>query len=126
MSKPQNDAQPKTAPGAHLLVFARVPALGQVKTRLAAGVGVEEALAIYQELLGITRSAIVASGVPTTVWLAGTAGPEPTPAEAQHWPEMAARCQQTGDLGQRMAAAFAAALPRAPSGWPSSAPTAPA
>ena len=96
--------------GAHLLVFARVPALGQVKTRLAAGVGAPAALAIYLELLGITRAAIVEAGVPVTVWLAGTAGPVPTAAEANDWPGMPARCQPAGDLGQRMTAAFAAAF----------------
>ena len=96
--------------GAHLLVFARVPALGQVKTRLAAGVGDTAALAIYHELVGITRAAIAEVGVPTTVWLAGTAGPEPTAAEAHGWAELTACSQHTGDLGQRMTAAFAAAF----------------
>ena len=96
--------------GAHLLVFARVPALGQVKTRLAAGVGDTAALAIYHELAGITRAAIAEAGVPTTVWLAGTAGPQPTAAEAQEWAGLASCSQQTGDLGQRMAMAFAAAF----------------
>ncbi|WP_426062118.1 TIGR04282 family arsenosugar biosynthesis glycosyltransferase [Hymenobacter sp. B1770] len=94
----------------HLLVFARVPALGRVKSRLAAGIGKEAALAIYQELLAITRTAITQSGVPTTVWMADTAGPEPTAAEALEWNGMPTRCQEPGDLGQRMTAAFAAAF----------------
>ncbi|ALW86024.1 hypothetical protein AUC43_13555 [Hymenobacter sedentarius] len=104
------DAVATPASAAHLLVFARVPALGQVKTRLAAGVGDFEALAIYHELLGITRAAIAEAGVPATVWLAGTAGPVPTAQEAQEWGQLTARSQQAGDLGQRMTAAFAAAF----------------
>lgn len=94
----------------HLLVFARVPALGRVKSRLAAGVGEPAALAIYHELLGITHVAVAGAGVPATVWLADTAGPEPTPAETSQWPGLAARCQPAGDLGARMAAAFTAAF----------------
>lgn len=91
---------------AHLLVFARVPALGLVKTRLAAGVGAPAALEIYHELLGITRAAIAESGVPATIWLAGTAGPAPTEQESTEWPGLAACCQPAGDLGARMTAAF--------------------
>ena len=94
----------------HLLVFARVPALGRVKSRLAAGVGPPAALAVYRELLAITNAAIVAAGTPATVWLADTAGPDPTPAEAHEWAAHAACCQPEGDLGQRMTAAFAAAF----------------
>lgn len=103
-------AAPPPGSESHLLVFARVPALGRVKSRLAAGVGEPAALAVYHELLALTRTAVVASGVPATVWLAGAAGFAPTPAEAQPWPELAARCQQPGDLGARMAAAFEAAF----------------
>ena len=110
MSKEMTVAQNEPPAGAHLLVFARVPALGRVKSRLAAGIGEPVALAIYKELLAITRTAIVASGVPATVWLADTAGPNPTATEVQEWAELTCRCQETGDLGQRMTAAFAAAF----------------
>ncbi|MCC3152456.1 TIGR04282 family arsenosugar biosynthesis glycosyltransferase [Hymenobacter sp. BT770] len=110
MSKELMDAITTPTSAVQLLVFARVPALGQVKTRLAAGVGDTEALAIYHELLGITRAAIAEAGVAATVWLAGTAGPEPTALEAQEWAQLTARSQQAGDLGQRMTAAFAAAF----------------
>lgn len=89
-----------------LLVFARVPLLGRVKSRLAASIGNEAALETYRELLAITREAVVASGVPVTVWLAETAGPIPTAAETREWPALAVQCQPVGDLGERMAAAF--------------------
>ena len=95
---------------AQLLVFARVPALGRVKSRLAAGIGEAAALAVYHELLAITRRAIAEAGVPATIWLADTAGPVPTVPEAQEWAELRTCCQPTGDLGHRMAAAFAAAF----------------
>ena len=105
------DAAPQLAGAAgHLLVFARVPALGRVKSRLAAGVGQPAALAVYRELLAITNTAIVAAGVPATVWLADTAGPEPSAAETAEWATHAARCQPEGDLGARMITAFAAAF----------------
>lgn len=96
--------------GCQLLVFARVPDLGRVKSRLAAGVGQPAALAVYHELLAITNAAIVAAEVPATVWLADTAGPEPTPAETREWATHDTRCQPEGDLGARMATAFAAAF----------------
>src|SRR5215212_7129950 len=38
-------------PPQRLLVFARVPELGQVKTRLVAAVGPERALAIYESMV---------------------------------------------------------------------------
>ncbi|WP_457064100.1 TIGR04282 family arsenosugar biosynthesis glycosyltransferase [Hymenobacter sp. UYAg731] len=95
---------------AHLLVFARVPALGRVKSRLAAGVGEPAALAIYHELLAITNAAVVAAGVPATVWLADAAGIEPSAAETREWAAHRAKCQPEGDLGVRMTAAFAAAF----------------
>ncbi|WP_460608257.1 TIGR04282 family arsenosugar biosynthesis glycosyltransferase [Hymenobacter terrigena] len=93
-----------------MLIFARVPALGRVKSRLAAGVGEPAALAIYHELLAITNAAVVAARVPATVWLADTAGTEPTAAETREWAAHHTKCQPEGDLGARMAAAFAAAF----------------
>jgi rSAM/selenodomain-associated transferase 1 len=110
MSKKMNVEQNEGLAGAHVLVFARVPALGRVKSRLAAGIGEPAALAVYHELLAITRAAIVASGIPATVWLADAAGPTPTATEAQEWATLSTRCQETGDLGQRMTAAFVAAF----------------
>ncbi|RZK60726.1 MAG: hypothetical protein EOO59_06710, partial [Hymenobacter sp.] len=54
----------------HLLIFAREPVLGRVKTRLAAGIGPVAALATYRELLALTARAVAAAQVPATVWLA--------------------------------------------------------
>jgi rSAM/selenodomain-associated transferase 1 len=109
-----NEVMPDTtaswANDCHLLVFARVPLLGRVKSRLAAGVGEAAALAIYHELLAITRTAITEAHVPATVWLADTAGEDLTTAETREWPDLTTRVQPTGELGSRMLAAFEAAF----------------
>jgi rSAM/selenodomain-associated transferase 1 len=110
MSEENTSAKQPHASAKQLLVFARVPALGRVKSRLAAGVGEAAALATYQELLAITHRAITEAKVPATVWLADTVGHLPTTEETQPWPNLAARCQPAGDLGTRMATAFAAAF----------------
>lgn len=92
----------------HLLIFARHPALGQVKTRLAATVGPEKALETYRELLARTRAA--AQGVDgfKTLWLAGEA--PATGSEFANWHGFEPRPQPAGDLGERMHEAFAAAF----------------
>ncbi|KAA9333354.1 glycosyltransferase [Hymenobacter busanensis] len=92
----------------HLLVFARHPELGQVKTRLAHAVGAEEALRVYRALLASTHSAVDAVAAQKTLWLAGHA---PTgESEFAHWAGFEQHPQPAGDLGQRMYAAFAAAF----------------
>jgi rSAM/selenodomain-associated transferase 1 len=99
----------------HLLIFAREPVLGRVKTRLAADIGPEAALATYRELLTLTAAAVRAAQVPATVWLAD-APTEPalgTAASAARpeWPGLPWRVQPAaGSLGERMAHAFAEAF----------------
>ena len=110
MSEMQTTDYEQKITGAQLLIFARVPVLGRVKSRLAAGIGEPAALAVYHELLAITRTAVAGARVPATVWLADATGPEPTATEAHEWPDLTTRCQLAGDLGQRMTAAFAAAF----------------
>jgi rSAM/selenodomain-associated transferase 1 len=103
----------------HLLIFAREPVLGRVKTRLAADIGPDVALATYRELLAITAAAVQAAQVPATVWLAeapaGQALGSPTEAQlAEAWPEWPGLPWQVqpvaGSLGERMAHAFAEAF----------------
>ncbi|GAA3963928.1 TIGR04282 family arsenosugar biosynthesis glycosyltransferase [Hymenobacter antarcticus] len=103
----------KTAESSHhLLVFAREPVLGRVKTRLAADIGPEAALAVYRELLALTAAAVTASAVPATVWLAEA--PHPTADTAlprPEWPGLPWRVQPPADLlGERMAHAFGEAF----------------
>jgi glycosyltransferase A (GT-A) superfamily protein (DUF2064 family) len=71
---------------AHLLLFAHEPVLGRVKTRLAAGIGAEAALAVYRELLALTAAAVAKAGVPATVWLASARVARLTLARAANSP----------------------------------------
>ena len=94
-------------PSQRLLVFARLPELGRVKTRLAAEVGDERALAIYEAML---RDLIGSIGESTPdleiefLWppTPGANGAALRRAFAHHTVAM-----QTGkDLGDRLAMAF--------------------
>jgi rSAM/selenodomain-associated transferase 1 len=90
----------------HLLIMARHPALGQGKTRLASTIGAEATLAVYHELLAHAGAAVAGVAATKTVWLAGA----PTPGAPDCWPGYAQHPQPSGDLGQRMHTAFAAAF----------------
>ncbi len=92
----------------HLLVFARHPALGLVKTRLAHTLGPAEALRIYRELLARTHAAAQGLVAHKTLWLAGEA--PSTGSEFAGWAGFAQRPQVTGDLGARLHHAFATAF----------------
>ncbi|GAB3824908.1 TIGR04282 family arsenosugar biosynthesis glycosyltransferase [Hymenobacter jeollabukensis] len=91
----------------HLLIFARYPELGKVKTRLAAGLGEEAALDIYRQLLDHTQAAVAPLPIESTLWLAAA----PPPGAGPLWPGTRQQLQPAAaDLGQRMAHAFAAAF----------------
>ncbi|MGI4736942.1 MAG: TIGR04282 family arsenosugar biosynthesis glycosyltransferase [Janthinobacterium lividum] len=95
----------------HLLVFAREPVLGRVKTRLAAGIGAAAALAVYRELLALTAAAVAAAQVPATVWLAEAPARADPHQPRPEWPGLPWRVQPAaGSLGGRMAQAFADAF----------------
>jgi rSAM/selenodomain-associated transferase 1 len=96
---------------AHLLLFAREPVLGRVKTRLAAGIGAEAALAVYRELLALTAAAAAQAGVPATVWLAEPPATAAAEVPRPEWPGLPWRVQPAvGSLGARMAHAFGEAF----------------
>ncbi|MBT9395158.1 TIGR04282 family arsenosugar biosynthesis glycosyltransferase [Hymenobacter sp. NST-14] len=84
-----------------LIIFARHPELGRVKTRLAAGIGPAAALEVYRRLLAHTRAVVAPLKVHKTVWLVG-AGPE----TAGEWTGFEQLPQPAGDLGAKMQAAF--------------------
>ncbi|OON70217.1 TIGR04282 family arsenosugar biosynthesis glycosyltransferase [Hymenobacter sp. CRA2] len=87
----------------HLLIFARYPELGKVKTRLAAGLGPDAALAAYRQLLFHTQATVMPLPTGRTLWLAAT----PPLGAAPLWPGVPQRVQPaTPDLGQRMEHAF--------------------
>ncbi|SMC00347.1 conserved hypothetical protein [Hymenobacter roseosalivarius DSM 11622] len=95
----------------HLLIFARLPELGQVKTRLAQSIGDEATLALYRELLARTRAAADGFGGQKTVWLPQPVSLPLTPeAVAAEWPGYAWRPQPPSDLGGKMQLAFTLAF----------------
>ncbi len=100
------------SPLEHLLIFAREPVLGQVKTRLAAAIGPTAALATYRELLALTAAAVAAAQIPATLWLAEAPAPPARPPQARpEWPGLPWRVQPpAGSLGERMGHAFAEAF----------------
>lgn len=87
-----------------LLVFAKAPVLGRVKTRLARTLGDADALAVYHRLLAITARAVRAWRGEIRVLTAGDATAfTGTPLGA--FPSFP---QCDGNLGTRLAAGFAA------------------
>lgn len=98
--------QPAGAPP-RLAIMARAPVRGRVKRRLARAVGEDAALAAYADLVASTlhRLAPGQGGFAPEIWLDGDA---PVVSE---WRRRFPVClQPPGDLGERMAAAFAAGV----------------
>ena len=90
---------------AEVVVFGRVPEAGRVKTRLAAAIGAAAAAQVYTALLEHALAEALASGYPVTLALAEAVGPGVAWAPP---PGIGVELQVGGDLGERMAAAFAA------------------
>jgi rSAM/selenodomain-associated transferase 1 len=89
-----------------LLIFIKNPAAGKVKTRLAASIGPEAALAAYRMLLSSTRA--TALGVPAERWLFYSDFID----NDDDWRANDFRkfAQEGRDLGERMRHAFELAL----------------
>lgn len=85
-----------------LLIFIRNPELGKVKTRLARSLGDAEALRIYHILLEKTRAAALGAAAERHLFYTESV------TQQDDWPTamFEKRLQSTGDLGERMAAAF--------------------
>lgn len=94
-------------PARHLIVFARLPRLGTLKRRLAAGIGDQAALAFYRNaLFALLRR--LGRG-PWRCWIALT--PDGGARRAR-WPRpWHVFDQNGGDLGRRMARAIASRPP---------------
>jgi hypothetical protein len=96
----------------HLIVFARAPQFGAVKTRLAAEVGAAAAWRAYQAMTAITLATLAQSPYWTT-HLAVT--PKRFAGQGRFWPWGIARLPQgNGDLGQRMSGALVHAAQQGP------------
>ncbi|HEX6141549.1 MAG TPA: TIGR04282 family arsenosugar biosynthesis glycosyltransferase [Geminicoccaceae bacterium] len=94
-----------------VLIFARAPRLGEVKRRLAAGIGEEGALDFYRTtLFELTARLRMAPGLAPTLVVT----PDESLADASLWPPRIPRVAQgSGDLGARLRRALegAPALP---------------
>ena len=87
-----------------VVVFGRVPEPGRVKTRLAAAIGAGVAARVYRAVLEHTLGEAIATGWPVTLALAEPSSP------GLNWLVPAGvdvELQVGGDLGTRMANAFA-------------------
>lgn len=93
-----------------VIVFARLPQLGKVKTRLAAALGDAAALAIYRELLDDTLNRVDACpGIERRLCVTGDdAGGLAEALVAPRGYRLMRQCE--GDLGARMAQALREAL----------------
>jgi hypothetical protein len=95
-----------------LIVFARLPELGRVKTRLAATIGAPRALAVYVRLLDATVALAQASGADRLELCLADGGPSsahplPVALEARGW---TVTVQRGADLGARMREALERSL----------------
>lgn len=84
-----------------LILFVRNPVLGKVKTRLAAGIGENKALQVYEFLLQHTRSITEALPVTKFVYYSDAID------EHDLWNGFEKKMQQGKNLGERMQKAFA-------------------
>jgi rSAM/selenodomain-associated transferase 1 len=82
-----------------LIIFARKPELGNVKTRLAAQIGEAAALTIYEKLLHHTKRVAEQCDCDTYVFLSQV-------SENDFWKDFLLEVQAEGDLGEKMYAAF--------------------
>lgn len=88
-----------------LIVFAKLPVSGRVKTRLTPPLSPDEATLLYRCMLeDILAKIATLDGLDIKLWY------EPAPAAADYFariaPDMESRPQQGNDLGERMAEAF--------------------
>jgi rSAM/selenodomain-associated transferase 1 len=95
----------KQRSNARLLVFARAPCLGQVKTRLSASIGDANALRLYRAMLG--RLGALLEGMDWDLWVTSN----------KFHKDFLSICksknicdQKEGDLGQRMLHAISCSL----------------
>jgi hypothetical protein len=89
-----------------IIIFIKNPVLGKVKTRLAASVGVEKALRIYEAMLENARLASLQIPATRYVYYSDFI---PT-ADAWETTDFIKKIQQGGDLGERMSNAISGTL----------------
>lgn len=89
-----------------IIIFVKNTIKGKVKTRLAKTLGDDEALAVYKELLAITKANVEPLEVEKEVWYAWHT------EERDVWDDdiFNKKVQVEGDLGQKMSQAFASSF----------------
>lgn len=98
-----------------LLVFAKEPLPGRVKTRLAAAIGADAAHLLYRAFLRDLAEHLGAlADTAVAWWVDGDPQPVMSAAGPAWQPGWSVRRQPAGDLGRRLATAFAAAFAAAP------------
>lgn len=99
-------------PDARILIFAKAPEPGQVKTRLIPAIGPHGAADLHAGLLADTVSRLAESPLaPVELWCAPEPVSDPFPALAAHY-GLELHRQVGADLGERMGHAAAEALLR--------------
>ncbi len=93
-----------------LIVYAKQPQPGYVKTRLGAAIGTEQAAGVYARLLYAYLLDLLRAGLADTCIELSLASPADVPFFTAAFPELVVRPQVEGDLGQRLAASFAQAF----------------
>jgi uncharacterized protein len=96
-----------------LVIFARAPLLGQVKTRLARSIGEPAALALYEAFLDDTCTLTQGLGARRVLAVAGALD-HPQLERLAKSQRLELVDQGEGDLGAKMARAMATQLPRGP------------
>ena len=95
---------------ARLLLFAKAPVPGRVKSRLRPVWGARGACTLYQQLFRRTLETVLRSGAaPVEVWAAPSVAHPWLRARSREY-GVPLRVQPPGDLGERMAAALNTAL----------------
>ncbi|MDF1555495.1 MAG: TIGR04282 family arsenosugar biosynthesis glycosyltransferase [Deferrisomatales bacterium] len=98
-----------------LLVFAKEPVPGRVKTRLAADIGDAAACRLYRAFLGDVAEHLTGlTAVAVTWWVDGAPGPVIAAAGSRWSPRWRVVPQPPGTLGERLEAAFGDAFARSP------------
>ncbi len=93
-----------------LIVYARSPLPGRVKSRLAAGIGKRAAAGVYARLLYTLLLELTAAELPGTDLEISLAAADDALYFARAFPEFDVHPQRAGDLGQRLSTSFEAAF----------------
>ncbi len=97
-------------PHGRILVFAKAPVAGEVKTRLAVGIGAERAATLYAQLLRATLRTAARSGLAPVELYVASATDHPLFVSLAREYALEIKAQQGEDLGQRMYNAIQNAL----------------